>query len=68
MKHYYFVKELDKAQSIYPLGLRWGVYLMTDVSPVAMGFFYDRALAVAVSNVMNDGRWEFKVEAGARLP
>ncbi len=64
----YFVKELDQTQPIYPLGLRWGVYLMTEITPVAFGFFYDKLVAVAVCNVMNDGAWKFKVEAGARLP
>lgn len=55
----YFVKELDETQPIYKLGLRWGIYLATDISPVAMGFFYDEGLAAAVCAVMNDQGWSW---------
>ena len=68
MNRTYVVKELDETANIYKMGLRWGVYmlmLIETVSPVAMGFFYDKPVAVAVCAVMNDGGWKFKLESAS---
>lgn len=55
----YFVKAIDETQPVYKLGLLWGVYLATDVSPVAMGFFYDEHLAAAVCAMLNGELWNW---------
>lgn len=59
----YFVKELDPTQNSFKLGLKWGVYLNTEITPVAMGFFYDEPVAVAICKVMNEGGWRFNKES-----